>query len=399
MIDLGLSRIYRLLTLLGCPHLKYRAIHVAGTNGKGSVCAYISSVLTEARIPNGRFTSPHLIDRWDCITVNGATVKEEVFRNAEALVTKTNEQHGIGASEFELLTATAFEIFNQLKVRLAVIEVGLGGRLDSTNVLSAENTVATVITKIGLDHQGFLGNTIEEIAGEKAGIIKERVPCIVDSSNVPSVLKVVEGRAQQKEAPVIFTNTQLSLPFGITRSQSPLNGSYQLHNLACALNAIKVASKEFAELQDEKIVQQGIAHTKWPGRLQWVEFGSKTILLDGAHNAQSASLLAEYVDNEVRGKGPVTFVVAFSGGRDCDELFNAFVREDDTVICTEFGPVDGMPWVNASKADQVAISAKKFTDKVNVAKDVKEAVESSAGTCVVCGSLYLVSEVLKLTRS
>ena len=195
MIELGLGRISRLLKDIP---IAWRAIHVAGTNGKGSVCSYASAMLNAGSIKCGRFTSPHLIDRWDCITINDRVVDQRLFCQVEDVVKSRDQKNGIKASEFELLTATAFEIFNHEKVEVGVVEVGLGGRNDATNVL--QDPLVTVITKIGKDHQSFLGNSLEEIAYQKAGIMKQNVACLVDGSNEGSVIDVLKQNAKESQA-------------------------------------------------------------------------------------------------------------------------------------------------------------------------------------------------------
>lgn len=200
MIRPGLERISLLLKDVS---LSWRAFHVAGTNGKGSICAYIAQMLQTAQLKSGRFTSPHLLDRWDCISIDNQPVEQALFKDVEARVKWKNEQHSINASEFELLTATAFEIFNEQKVQVGVIECGMGGRLDATNVL--QNPLVTVISRIGLDHQAFLGDTVEKIAVEKAGIIKAGVPCIVDGQNESSILAVIKDIASANKAPFVTT--------------------------------------------------------------------------------------------------------------------------------------------------------------------------------------------------
>lgn len=192
MIELGISRIARLLQQTP---LSWKAIHVAGTNGKGSISAYLSRLLAAGGIRCGRFTSPHLVDRWDCITIDEKVVQESLFRQIEASVKLRDQDLGIGASEFELLTATAFEIFNHERVEVGVVEVGMGGRRDATNVL--DNVLVSVISKIGLDHQALLGDSIEQIAREKAGILKPDVPCVIDGTNSVEVLKTIQYRIRE----------------------------------------------------------------------------------------------------------------------------------------------------------------------------------------------------------
>ncbi|KAL2430428.1 hypothetical protein ABEF95_007267 [Exophiala dermatitidis] len=215
MITLGLQRISRLLAPLFAKYptgLPWKAIHIAGTNGKGSVAALISTFLSASGYRVGRFTSPHLIDRWDCITLDQKVVDRDVFLAAEERVQKrglsqSQSQAGgsdatttdVKPSEFELLTATAFELFTSQGMDVAVVECGLGGRLDATNVLRPQDVLVSVLTKVGLDHTDFLGETIERITEEKAGIFKPGVPVVLEESNEANVLEVVRRKVKDKE--------------------------------------------------------------------------------------------------------------------------------------------------------------------------------------------------------
>ena len=358
MIELGLGRISRLLKYT--PQ-SWKAIHVAGTNGKGSICAYMSAMLHASGVRCGRFTSPHLIDRWDCITINEQPVQESVFLEAEGRVRKRNELDSVEASEFELLTATAFEVFAREKIEMGVIEVGLGGRLDATNVM--EKKAVTVISKIGLDHQSFLGNTIEEIAREKAGIMRAGVPCVLDKSNPASVLKVVEDYAKEIGTDVILSSTESS--FLDELSEADLE-PHQLQNLACAYTAFHLAyTKSESPLHR---LQPAIQNVSWPGRLQIVDVRSvtgrsETVLLDGAHNVQSAQVLGSYVNGRLRkGAKKVVWVLAASQGKELDGILRSLLRPGDCVAAVQFGPVDGMPWVGAMSPQEIlaAASASSF---------------------------------------
>ncbi|EXJ58558.1 hypothetical protein A1O7_05985 [Cladophialophora yegresii CBS 114405] len=193
MITLGLQRITQLLNPLftANPTLPWKAVHIAGTNGKGSVAALISTFLGHLGYRVGRFTSPHIIDRWDCITINRNVVDRAKFLGVEQHFRDRSLKEDIRASDFEILTASAFQLFTTENVDVAVIECGLGGRGDATNVLRACDVLVSVMTKVGLDHTEFLGHTIEAIAAEKAGIFKPGVPVVVDRSNAESVLDVV----------------------------------------------------------------------------------------------------------------------------------------------------------------------------------------------------------------
>lgn len=402
MIDLGLARVGRLVQ--HTPQT-WKAIHVAGTNGKGSICAYLSAMLTASGLSWARFTSPHLIDRWDCIAVNGKPVSEAVFRDAEDVVKQRDREDRVGATEFELLTATAFEIFHRQKVQFGVVEVGLGGKLDATNVL--KHKAVTVISKIGLDHQSFLGNTIEEIALQKAGIIRPGVPCVVDRSNQPSVLKVIEAHAREVGADVDFPSTQ-SLAGPLSKENFE---PHQIQNLACAHMAFRLACPD----QDRPLTDflPAIKQMQWPGRLQKLDLQKITgrqqeVLLDGAHNPQSAEVLAGYVNRHLRREGqPVTWVLAATQGKDMDGIFSLLLKPGDRVAAVRFGPVDGMPWVKPADPAELLQVASRHGVKSEVShdagSDVKEALNWASqaagdGPLVIAGSLYLVSSVLRLLR-
>lgn len=403
MIELGLTRIQALLQKT--PQT-WKAIHVAGTNGKGSICAYMTAMLRANNISCGRFTSPHLIDRWDCISINDSPVLEAKFRHYEDLVKARNDQLQAGATEFELLAATAFEIFEAEQVEVGVIEVGLGGRLDATNVL--KNKAVTIISKIGLDHQAMLGDTLEEVALQKAGIMRAAVPCVVDASNPQNVLDVFESHSKQTGAPLMHASPASS---EFARSFPGTLEPHQVQNLTAAYEAFKLAYPQYAQSTD--ILIPAIVNMKWQGRLQKLDITClvkqpREALLDGAHNPQSAKVLADYVDKHYRAGHPlqpVTWVLAASEGKDFAEVSRHLLHPGDAVAAVEFGPVDGMPWVRAMKADALlkAMRLEKSSEQHNAARDVlgsiQWAVEAAAGgPLVIAGSLYLVSDVLRLLR-
>lgn len=409
MIELGLARIGRLLQHTNLP---WRAIHIAGTNGKGSVCVYVSAMLHAGNISCGRFNSPHLIDRWDCITINEKTVDESVFRTAEAEIKTRDRRGGVGASEFELLTATAFEIFASEKVDIGVVEVGMGGRLDATNIL--EDPLVTVITRIGIDHQAYLGNTLEEIAAEKAGIMKPGVPCVVDGTNV-AVLKVFEKKAVAVEAgPIIQVSP------GTRSMDDEIWKAFQMRdfephqqvNLHLAYEAVKQAlGRVHSSIKPSELLP-AIKKASWPGRLQKLSIRRITgrpedILLDGAHNPQSAEVLGFYVNGKLRQKTlPVTWIIAVSKGKDSDQILQFLVEAGDTVVAVEFGPVDGMPWVQPAAAKDVLDSAHSLgalACRLENPANIEDALQRASaiargGPLVIAGSLYLVSDILRLMR-
>ncbi|KAI5861174.1 FolC bifunctional protein [Durotheca rogersii] len=394
MVNLGLTRV---AALLKQTPQTWKAIHVAGTNGKGSICAYLIAMLRANQISCGRFTSPHLVEPRDCITINDDIVSESTFRHFEGLVKRRNEEQKLSASEFELLTATAFEIFESEKVEVGIIEVGLGGALDATNVLKHKSV--TVISKIGLDHQSFLGSSIEEIALQKAGIMRKSVPCVVDGTNPKSVLDVLRKHASDTGSSTHFTDFE-SDPLG----QRLRDGfePHQRQNLACSHEAFRIAYPQHAASVD--VLVSAARGVTWPGRLQWLSIESITgrkanVLLDGAHNPQSAEVLSSFVAKHLRARDkPVTWVLAATQGKDVSEMFKLLLRDGDSAGAVEFGPVDQMPWVkptdSATVLDTIRESGVVISSQFNGSTDIRSALSwastvADEGPLVIAGSLYL----------
>lgn len=417
MIQPGLERISLLLKHTPLP---WKAIHVAGTNGKGSICAAASAMLLQSKVRCGRFTSPHLIDRWDCITINDVPIKQNQFREVEDQVLKYNMTEGIKASEFEILTATAFEIFTREEIEVGVVEVGMGGRLDATNVL--QSPLVTIISKISLDHQAWLGNTTDEIAREKAGILKPGVPCVVDHTNEPIVKKVIETVGKEVGAGPLLYGDKLPEEIEKFKGWRDNVGNLPLHqqvNTACAYLAICRALESLRRpALDIHGIMSALKQQNWPGRLQKLHLEpitgcSESILLDGAHNADSARILGGYVNERVRanrsnGKTTkITWVLAMSDGKAVTEILTPLIADGDNVVTVEFGPVDSMPWVRPmSSADllKAAHGIAKIEQGSHYGDDVLAALVSAAKIAkeshmVVAGSLYLVSDILRLRRN
>ena len=411
MINFGLTRISRLLETTVLP---WRAIHVAGTNGKGSVCAYVSAMLKAGGISVGRFTSPHLIDRWDCITINEKTIAEDLFLETEQKVKDLNYAADIRASEFELLTATAFTLFAQQKINIGVVEVGMGGAEDATNVI--QDPLVTVITKIGLDHQAFLGNTVEDIARTKAGILKRGVPCVVDGTNTQQVLACIQEKAIESCAGPLLRvphdgGERLAKVWDIL-PKSDYEAHQQTHILL-AYEALSIALNSTQTISENLQLLPAIRNTAWPGRLQTLSIKNLTgrvqlILLDGAHNLQAAEVLDSYVNRRVRlTDDPVTWVIALSSGKGVKDILACLLKTHDRVIACEFGPVSGMPWVQPVKAKEIVSVANTLGLHSALVRERSDAVsaldvatqESQGGPIVVAGSLYLVSDILRAIRT
>ncbi|CCH41142.1 folylpolyglutamate synthase [Wickerhamomyces ciferrii] len=429
-IELGLNKISSLLTKLGNPQLKSNFIHIAGTNGKGSVCAYLSSILVSNTINNfkiGKFTSPHLLDRNDCITLDNVPVPMDKFLEIEKQILEINSKFQIGATEFEILTAIAFQVFKLEKVDLAVLEVGLGGRLDSTNIVSnadidddlkiiKKGVLITGITKIGMDHENILGSTLKEIANEKAGIIKALTPNVIDGTNHKDVLEVIRDKCDEFETRSFEVNpksNEIQTNWGIIdRNISPLQGDYQLQNLSISLKILDLLFPflyknypNFLQFNHENIIK-GIKNVQWAGRLQtiYLQYTPKEhpvrVLLDGAHNGQSAEQLGAFLDSKYGKDSSKTFIIAVTKGKDLKSLSCPLIKPQDKVIFTKFGPVDQMPWIQANDPNNLKEQISDITQNVIIEPEIAKTFKHAepGNEIVVCGSLYLVAEVLRLHR-
>lgn len=295
---LGLERIRAVLTALGEPQRSFRSVHVAGTNGKGSTCAMIDAGLRAAGVRTGLFTSPHLLEPTERIQVEGIPVSQAQFQRAFEVVHETAEQLDLDChpTYFETVTAMAFWLFRELGVETAVIETGLGGRLDATNVIEP---LVTVITPIDFDHEAYLGHTIEAIAGEKAGILKAGIPAVFAKQR-PEAMAVLEARAQALGLPVTraedFEIRDLNIDARGSRFAlagraltCPLAGEHQVENAVTAVLALRELCVTFEE------IAEGIAEARWPGRLEFVS-PNPDVILDGAHNPAGARALKRYLE-------------------------------------------------------------------------------------------------------
>ncbi|KAH4053716.1 hypothetical protein HBI26_219580 [Parastagonospora nodorum] len=374
MIQPGLERISLLLKDVEFP---WKAIHVAGTNGKGSICHYAASILKRRTIRVGTFNSPHLVDRWDCIKINGEPVSKTSFTTIEKQFLTRNLTEEINASPFEILTATALACFNKAKVQVGIVEVGMGGRLDATNIIN--NQCISVISKIARDHEAFLGSTLEEIAKHKAGILRPNVPYTVNPENEFHVQHVIDEYAKEIGAgPRLFPDSP-ALRKGLYmtkdwRAFAQPKATWQRDNAALAIVAVKRAMKGLGTIEDDMIANEltKIRTQRVTGRLESTKivpvFGSaglpgRQILVDGAHNIDAAHVLNDWVtkterkpkdwhkeSSKLHGR-PVTWVLAMTAGRDAEAFLKILLRPGDKVVTTSFGPVDGMPWVQPIDPD------------------------------------------------
>ncbi|HEY6974467.1 MAG TPA: folylpolyglutamate synthase/dihydrofolate synthase family protein [Nitrospiraceae bacterium] len=321
-IKLGLETMATLMARLDSPHGQFRTLHIAGTNGKGSTAAMTAAVLQAAGFRVGLYTSPHLVDFRERIRVDGKMIDEE---HVSQLTQQIRDAcgHDLSPTFFESTTAMAFQYFADASVDVAVVEVGLGGRFDATNVVQP---VACAITTIALDHQEYLGPTLSSIAAEKAGIIKPRIPVIVGRLDAEAE-ETIERIALEQQAPMYQLNREFQTIGASTSGfdyrgvsgrrdglACPLAGRHQLDNAACALALLEAAAAE-GLLVPEEVVREGLRSVKWEGRLEIVE-RSPTIVLDGAHNPAAASVLADSLAEMMRERPRGRLILVFGMMRD-----------------------------------------------------------------------------------
>jgi len=378
---LGLERIHAVLGALGNPEKAYRVVHVAGTNGKGSTCAMIAAGLQAAGVRTGLFTSPHLIEPTERIQVDGIPVSEMQFSQAFDVVHRAAGSLDLDAhpSYFETVAAMAFWLFRELNVQTAVIEVGLGGRLDATNVV---DPVLTVITPVDLDHQVFLGDTIELIAAEKAGILKRGVPAVFACQH-PEAAAVLEARASELGVPVrragefeirdLETDARGSRFSGI---EIPLAGEHQVDNAVTAALA----------LEELGVSPAGIAETHWPGRLEHIS-PNPDIVLDGAHNSAGALALARYLETYYSGRKRWMIFGAMRDKAVAEMAEILFPLADELILTAADSPRSMPPEELAKLAGRGRAVANIGAALQLVAGEVR-----ADDAIIVTGSLFLVGE-------
>ena len=378
----GLERARRLAELAGNPQNKLRFIHVAGTNGKGSTCAMLESIYCAAGLRVGLYTSPHLVSFRERIQVNRKLISEPdvtrlVGEVKRWLEDRPRDNH---PTFFEIITIVALKYFAENNCDLVIWETGLGGRLDATNIVTP---LASVITDVQFDHEKWLGNTLEQIAGEKAGIIKARVP-VITGAQEPSVLRVIRDQATQQAAP-------LHMAAEPTQGDAiGLEGEHQRRNAALAIKTVEILSDAIPV--SNEFVAKGLRSVHWPGRFQIIRRGLQTVILDGAHNPDGARALVATL--RARDLGCVTLIVGM--------LEDKNVREICRILGSVAAKVIAVPVANSRMAapEEIAAALRSANPKVKVTTTACLG-DALAGTemekvVVVSGSLYLIGEALEL---
>jgi dihydrofolate synthase / folylpolyglutamate synthase len=398
---MGLERMQALLTALGSPERNQRFVHVAGTNGKGSTCAMIASALSAAGEPTGLYTSPHLLSPVERIQINGVPVSEKMFASAfeevHAVAERMVSEGSLDAhpSYFETVTAMALLIFAR-DAGIVVFEVGLGGRLDATNVVEPE---LCVITPVHYDHENFLGNTLPAIAAEKAGILKRGVP-VIEGPQEDVAAFVIEERARAlgcalirvadlEPAEVAADPTGSAFTLDGQRYRCPLPGRHQIDNAVAAVLACRQLGLTPAVIAD------GMARAVWPGRLEFVR-RAPDFVLDGAHNPSGARALAAYI-REFCGQRPVWLVYGTMRDKAIEEVTpQLFPLASRLILTAPSFPRALRPEVLLEAAEQLAQRG-HATTAANVAEAISQAEQAPPEAIVFfTGSLYLVGEARAL---
>ncbi len=395
----GLENITWLLGLIGNPQDSLKTVHIAGTNGKGSVASMLSEILKTAGYVTGMYTSPHLISFTERITVNGDYIPEaEVAGLTEYIKERMDkEERPRPLTFFDFTTALAFEYFKRKGVAIAVVETGLGGRLDSTNVL---RPLVTVITNVALDHQEYLGNTIKEIAQEKAGVVKEHVPVVTGAKG--ESLDIIKAAAVNTALYALdkhFTykkkSEQLMWYRGIRMTYDDLSvalrGDHQLFNAALALCALEILSPAGFPVK-EYAVRKGLASVQWPARLELVRKpGKPLVLIDGAHNPDGVGTLVSYLKSHFVNRKKIL-------------VFGVMKDKDFKEMLQELLPVVHQVILTRPEIDRAALptDVARYAPGALIAASVKEAVDRANAIAdehdliIITGSFYTVGEAKRL---
>ncbi|MDI6800925.1 MAG: folylpolyglutamate synthase/dihydrofolate synthase family protein [Thermodesulfovibrionales bacterium] len=417
-IKLGLKKTEDILSKIGNPHKNLLSVHVAGTNGKGSVSAMIASILMAQGFKVGLFTSPHLVSFTERIRINNKQISES------EVVSLTNEiRFEIRNSKFEIpeptffefVTAMAFLYFVRNKIDWAVIETGMGGRLDATNVITP---AVSVITRIGYDHKEFLGETLSDIAKEKAGIIKRGIP-VVSAQQEQKAEDVIFTKAKEENSPIVAYGKDFK---GILKSSDingigfdyhdpelithdsklenlfvPLPGEHQLFNACIAIKAAMLALMQNTEyeIRNLKLIREGLASTKWHGRLEIVK-NEPLIMIDGAHNPEAANALSDFIRKHL-GDRRIILIIGIMSDKDIDGILRPLLSLASDVIFTtpDYGRA-----ASPEKLSEYAASlgyCSKVTGSVKEAIDtaIKISDESSHSLILITGSFYTIGEAME----
>ncbi len=408
-IKLGLKNITCLLSLFGNPHLKIKVIHVAGTNGKGSASAIIHSILKNAGYKVGLYTSPHLVSFQERMIINGEYIDPgEIINLLEKMKPAINKVAQTDGCQhptfFEVITAMAFIYFYEKKVDFAVMEVGLGGRMDATNICQP---LVSVITHIDFDHMDRLGNTLAEIAGEKGAIIKQNAP-VVSAEQLPEAQDVIKKIAREKNAPLYIYGKEVKANLNCSQLKGnyfdykgisneiynlfvPLAGDFQVENTSLAIATIELLKdKGFVITKDDII--KGVANSKWPGRFEIVR-EKPLVILDGAHNPNGVKQFIKNLKRLIPNKKIIAVLGVFQD-KDYAAIMKSIILQVNQVILTMADNPRATPTAVLAEVVRQYINDENIIETKDVATAINMAFQIAQEDDVICvtGSLYTVGE-------
>ncbi len=403
---LGLWKMRRLMELLGNPQDTLRFVHIAGTNGKGSTAAFLSEILISAGYCTGLYTSPFLYEFNERMRINGTMIADDALckvvervKLAADVMEMYEEEY---PTEFELITAAAFCYFAERKCDIVVLETGLGGRFDATNIIRTPEV--SVITPIGLDHTQFLGNTIGEVAFEKSGIIKDNGYCVCCGLQQPEAFSVIERTAKEKNCVLItwdegkISDSRVSekgnqFTYRGVDYRTQLRGEYQIHNALTAITSAQILQQNGWNIEQSEIVQ-GIAKAQWSGRMDTLS-EKPFIIADGSHNPDGMRAFVRSAER-IAGDKKIVCIVAMMKDKDCKSCLRELSKITKSIILTT------LPFPRAAGAESMAELAQEFFDEINTTKNCEEALNLAVqkagknGCVYVLGSLYLIGEAKKI---
>ncbi|MDF2634766.1 MAG: FolC bifunctional protein [Pelosinus sp.] len=407
-INLGLARIEKLLELMDHPERKFKTIHVAGTNGKGSTTAMLASILTASGIKTGMYTSPHLSQYTERMIVNEHEISPSQFGEAIGYISEFMGkivEEGLGhPTEFEVLTAAAFHYFAKCGVEYAVIEVGLGGILDSTNVIVPE---ISVITNVTLDHTDKCGNTLGEIAHHKSGIIKQGIPVVTAARG--QALDIIKVISQEKSATCYRYGEHFSGRFlemvghrqkvavELLEQEETgmfvvnLLGGHQVENCAVAVMVANILGKSEKRI-DISAIEKGLIEVQWPGRFEVIP-GRPTIIIDGAHNPDGVRVLRENLDEFFKDK-ELVFLLGILQDKDVETMVNTLIRSQNKVVVV--APISERAGKPESVARKIQAAHVETADSIDEGLKRATLLAGEEGVLCIAGSLYLIGAVRKI---
>jgi dihydrofolate synthase/folylpolyglutamate synthase len=378
-IRLELGPITEACRIFDNPQLAYPTMHIAGTNGKGSTAAFLASILIHSGYSVGLYTSPHLVDVRERIRINMEPISEANFADITERI-RDALPHDKMLTYFEFLTLMSFIFFKEKKVDIAVVETGLGGRLDATNVVTP---LVTIITPISLDHKEHLGDSLAKIAEEKCGIIKRGVPTVV-ANQPPQVMSVIRRWCDEMGSPLCLAGPEeISQPLG-------LKGRHQMQNAACAVEAAHLLSHTKFHIKN---IDEALLATRWAGRIETVS-ESPRVILDGAHNPDGAEALAGFISEEIDRKHAV-LMLGIMADKDIKGICRPLVPVVREVICIR------APTKRGASPKDIAAMARSFGAVVHYEDDIPSAISkwmkklSSSDTLIISGSLATAGEAKK----